>query len=179
MKKIILLLITVIIVTGCSSVDYSQNKKYPEWVLKPSYKTGIAGVGSAKITELGFDFARKEAMASAREDLAKQISLKVNSSFKSYISKVGIGDSAAMDKVVEEVYEDIVSQKLINSRIEEAWENPQGELYLLMVVENEDVIRSVSESVKKIDTSVNPELEKLKAQDAQMKLHQELENFFN
>jgi hypothetical protein len=179
MKKIIFLLITLIIVAGCSSVDYSQNKKYPDWVMRPSYESGIAGVGSAKITELGFDFARKEAMASARSDLARQVSLKVNSSFKSYTNKVGIGDNAVMDKVVEEVYEDIVSQNLINSRIEEAWENSEGDLYLMMVIENVDIIRITSEAVKNIDTSVNPELEKLKAHDAEISLHEELENFFN
>ena len=65
MKKIIFSLV-ILFLTACSSVDYSENKKYPDWVLRPSYKNGIAGVGSSKITELGFDFARKEAMANAR-----------------------------------------------------------------------------------------------------------------
>ncbi len=140
MKKLIFSLITVFFVTACSSVDYSENKKYPDWVLRPSYENGIAGVGSAKITELGFDFARKEAMANARADLARQVGLKVNSAFKSYITKVGIGANASVDKVVEEVYGDIVAQDLFNSKIKEAWENPQGEFYVLMVIDNKDII---------------------------------------
>jgi hypothetical protein len=178
MKKIIFSLV-ILFLTACSSVDYSENKKYPDWVLRPSYKNGIAGVGSSKITELGFDFARKEAMANARSDLAKQIGLKVNSTLKSYTTKAGVGDNAAVDKMVEEVYEDIVSQDLFNSRIIEAWENPQGELYVLMVIDNDDIIRSAEKAVKNINTSTNPELMKLKADEANDRLHQELENFFN
>jgi len=179
MKKLIFSIAILFLAVACSSVDYSENKKYPDWVLRPSYKKGIAGVGSSKITELGFDFARKEAMANARADLAKQIGLKVNSTLKSYTTKAGIGDNAAIDKMVEEVYEDIVSQDLFNSRIIEAWENPQGELYVLMVVDNEDIIRSAEKAVNNIDTSTNPELIKLKANEAGDRLHQELENFFN
>ena len=112
-------------------------------------------------------------------DLAKQIGLKVNSTLKSYTTKAGVGDNAAVDKMVEEVYEDIVSQDLFNSRIIEAWENPQGELYVLMVIDNDDIIRSAEKAVKNIDTSTNPELMKLKADEANDRLHQELENFFN
>ncbi len=179
MKKLIFSLVILFLAAACSSVDYSENKKYPDWVLRPSYKNGIAGVGSSKITNLGFDFARKEAMANARGDLAKQIGLKVNSTLKSYTAKAGVGDSVVVDKMVEEVYEDIVSQDLFNSRIIEAWENPQGELYVLMVIDNEDIIRSAEKAVKNIDTSTNPELIKLKADEANNRLHQELENFFN
>ena len=179
MKKLIFSIIILFLAAACSSVDYSENKKYPDWVLRPSYKNGIAGVGSSKITELGFDFARKEAMANARADLARQIGIKVNSTLKSYTAKAGVGDNAAVDKMVEEIYEDIVTQDLFNSRITEAWENPQGELYVLMVIDNEDIIRSAEKAISNIDMSANPELIKLKADDAENRLHQELKNFFN
>lgn len=179
MKKLIFLLTMLFLVAACSSVDYSENKKYPDWVLRPSYKNGIAGVGSSKITELGFDFARKEAMSNARADLARQIGLKVNSTLKSYTAKAGVGDNAAVDKMVEEIYEEIVSQDLFNSRIIEAWENPQGEFYVLIVIDNEDIIRSAEQTIKNIDMSTNPELIKIKTEDAENSLHQELKNFFN
>jgi len=177
MKKTLLSLIILIIITACSKVDYSQNEKYPEWVTSPTYENGIAGVGSAKITELGFDFARKEAMASARADLARQIGIKINSTFKSYIARSGVDENSAVDRVVEEVYNDVVSEEISGSRLEKSWESPTGEFFVLMVVDNENIIKKAAESAREAESL--EEIEKLKTPEAQDELKQELENFFN
>ncbi len=176
MKKIVLMFITLILVAACSKVDYTQTEKYPDWVTSPTYEGGIAGVGSAKITDLGFDFARKEAMANARADLARQIGIKVNSTIKSYVAKSGIDQNAAVDKVVEEVYQDVVSEDITGSRLEKTWESPEGELFVLMVVDNENIINGTVEAMEEMD---DEDLEELKSEKSQEELRQELENFFN
>ena len=177
MKKILLTLVTLVMITACSNVDYSQTKKYPEWVTSPRYENGIAGVGSAKITNLGFDFARKEAMANARADIASQIAIKVNATFKSYMAKSGIDKNSAVDKVVEEIYKDIVSEEVTGSRIERTWESPEGELFVLMVVDNSNIIKRAVNSAEKSESA--EEVEEFQDEEAQEQLRQELENFFN
>lgn len=176
MKKILLLLITLVLIGACSKVDYTETKKYPDWVTSPTYENGLAGVGSAKITELGFDFARKEAMANARADLARQVGIKINATFKSYVAKSGINENAAVDKVVEEIYKDVVSEDIIGSRLEKTWESPEGELFVLMVVDNENIIRNTVEATESLEET---DLEKLKSEDSRENLQLELENFFN
>jgi len=176
MKKIILMLITLILIGACSNVDYTQTEKYPEWVTAPTYENGIAGVGSAKINDLGFDFARKEAMANARADLARQIGIKVNATFKSYVAKSGADRNTAVDKVVEEIYKDVVSQDIVGSRLERTWESPEGELFVLMVVDNEHIINGTVEAASEVE---DEGLEELRSKEAQEQLRKELENFFN
>lgn len=176
MKKILLLLITLAFVSACSSVDYSETEKYPDWVTSPTYENGLAGVGSAKINELGFDFARKEAMANARADLARQIGIKINATFKSYVAKSGVNENAAVDKVVEEIYKDVVSEEIVGSRLDKSWESSTGELFVLMVVDNENIVKSTMEATENIETL---ELEELKSEDSKESLQLELDNFFN
>lgn len=174
MKKLLFAIITLIMITACSKVDYSQTEKYPEWVTSPRYENGLAGVGSARISSLGFDFARKEAMANARADLARQIGIKINSTFKSYVAKSGIDKNTAVDSVVEEVYKDMVSEDISGSRLERSWESPEGELFVLVVIDNENVIRRAVESAENIE-----DLQEMDNDEAKKQLRQELENFFN
>lgn len=176
MKKILLLLITLAFVSACSSVDYSETEKYPDWVTSPTYENGLAGVGSAKINELGFDFARKEAMANARADLARQIGIKINATFKSYVAKSGVNENSAVDKVVEEIYKDVVSEEIVGSRLDKSWESSTGELFVLMVVDNENIVKKTIEATENIESV---ELEELKSEDSKDSLQLELDNFFN
>lgn len=176
MKKMLSLLIILVFVGACSRVDYSETEKYPDWVTSPTYENGLAGVGSAKINELGFDFARKEAMANARADLARQIGIKINATFKSYVAKSGINENAAVDKVVEEIYKDVVSEEVVGSRLDRSWESPTGELFVLMVVDNENIIKSTVEATENVESV---ELKELKSEDSKDSLQLELENFFN
>ena len=50
----------------------------PAWVIDPTMEGGLTGLGSAKIGAAGMNFARTEAMAVARDEIARSINVKVN-----------------------------------------------------------------------------------------------------
>ena len=190
-KKSILIL-TILTATafgGCSAketkpelgtnVNYEKMKEYPRWVIQPTYDKGIAGVGSAKMTDLGFDFARKEAMASARLDLGGQIKTKVDGLFKSYTSKIGVGDSTSVDALSENIVKELVSVDLKGASLKETWISPQDELFVLMTVDNERLIETTTKAINNPNNYTDENLKlKIKAESSQAELEKELNTYF-
>lgn len=190
-KKSILIL-TILTVTafgGCtvketkpelgSNVNYEKIKEYPKWVIQPTYDKGIAGLGSAKMTDLGFDFARKEAMASARLDLGGQIRTKVDGLFKSYTSKIGVGESTNVDTLSENIIKELVSVDLKGASLKNTWISPKEELFVLMTVDNERLIESAANAINNPNNYTDENLElKIKAESSQAELEKELNTYF-
>ncbi|OQY42195.1 MAG: hypothetical protein B6227_02860 [Fusobacteriia bacterium 4572_74] len=162
-----------------SNVNYEKVKEYPKWVIQPTYDKGIAGVGSAKMTDLGFDFARKEAMATARLDLAGQIKTKVNGLFKSYTSKIGVGESTSVDTLSENITKELVNIDLKGASLRETWISPKDELYVLMTVDSERLIESTTKAINNPNNYTDENLKlKIKAESSQAELERELNTYF-
>lgn len=190
-KKSILIL-TILTATafgGCSAketkaelgtnVNYEKIKEYPKWVIQPTYDKGIAGVGSAKITDLGFDFARKEAMANARLDLGGQIRTKVDGLFKSYISKIGLGESTSVDTLSENIIKELVSVDLKGASLKETWISPENELFVLMTIDNEKLIETTTKAINNPNNYADENLKLIiKAESSQAELEKELNTYF-
>lgn len=164
LMKLSITLISLVLIVGCSSakeaqlgknVNYEKVEKYPKWVIQPQYDGGIAGIGSAKISDLGFDFARKEAMSSARVDLGAQISVKVNNLFKSYAAHSGIGENSSVDKLAENVTKEIVNIDLHGASLQDTWISQENELYVLMVVKNEQLEKMMRKAIGNKRNSYN------------------------
>lgn len=190
-KFILFSILMTIIIGGCSAnetkpelgtnVDYEKIQQYPKWVIQPTYENGIAGVGSAKMTDLGFDFARKEAMSSARVDLAAQIKTKVDNLFKSYATRTGIGESTSVDSLAENVTKELISLNLQGASLRDTWISPSDELFVLMSVDN-DKLREVAENAINNSNNYNGGGEtlkiKVKAKSSQDELQKELNDYF-
>jgi len=190
-KKSILIL-TILTATafgGCSAketkpelgtnVNYEKIKEYPKWVIQPTYDKGIAGVGSAKMTDLGFDFARKEAMANARLDLGGQIRTKVDGLFKSYTSKIGVGESTSVDSLSENVIKELVSVDLKGASLKKTWISPEDELFVLMTVDSERLVETATKAINNPNNYTNENLKlKIKAESSQAELEKELNTYF-
>jgi hypothetical protein len=162
-----------------SNVNYEKIKEYPKWVIQPTYDKGIAGVGSAKMTDLGFDFARKEAMASARLDLGGQIRTKVDGLFKSYTSRIGIGESTSVDSLSENITKELVSVDLKGASLKETWISPEDELFVLMTVDNERLIETAAKAINNPNNYTDENLRlKIKAESSQAELEKELNTYF-
>jgi len=190
-KKSILVLtiLTSIGIVGCSAketkpelgsnVNYEKVKEYPKWIIQPVYDKGIAGVGSAKITDLGFDFARKEAMANARVDLGGQIKTKVDGLFKSYTSKIGVGESTSVDALSENTIKELISVELKGASLKDTWISPENELFILMTIDNERLIESTTRSIEDLNNYTDKDLRlKIKAESSQAQLEKELNAYF-
>jgi hypothetical protein len=162
-----------------SNVNYEKIKEYPKWVIQPTYDKGIAGVGSAEMTDLGFDFARKEAMASARLDLGGQIRTKVDGLFKSYTSKIGVGESTSVDTLSENIIKELVSVDLKGASLKDTWISPKNELFVLMTVDNERLIESTTKAINDSNNYTDENLKlKIKAESSQAELEKELNTYF-
>ena len=190
-KKSILILtiLTATILGGCtakeskpelgSNVNYKKIKEYPKWVIQPTYDKGIAGVGSAKMTDLGFDFARKEAMASARLDLGGQIKTKVDGLFKSYTSKIGVGDSTSVDSLSENIAKELVDIDIKGATLKDTWISPEDELFVLMTIDNKRLIESTTKAINNPNNYTDENLRlKIKAESSQAELEKELNTYF-
>jgi len=148
-------MILALFIASCSKKEVSQKaepvkkiqnskwenefKNAPAWVLNPESIGGLAAVGSAKIGKAGIQFARVEALANARDELARQISVKVKNMVKNFTQVTGVGDEESVDKVSVQVSKQITSQALQGSRQKDMWISPSGTLYVLVIVDPESV----------------------------------------
>ena len=163
MKKNLLLLtlflVQSIVFTACSSKkELSTEKIYkcmqdgviaPKWTCNAYLKDKIAAVGIAKMNA-GNDksFQRSEALADGRDALASRISTKVSNLIKSYKATTGSGVDATYDKTSSKVSKQLAAEVLNGSQAIDSWKHPQtNELYLLVVVNNSQVKKSMKNAI--------------------------------
>ncbi len=187
MKKfyILLAMLTLILFTGCSNKEKKQDvekkvvseelSQYPDWYINPTYEDGLASVGSAKIGVGGLSFARQEAMADARAQLAQSIEVKVNTMFKSYVNTVGLGGEDGLEKVATSVSKQVASQTLKGSR-QEQLDRVGDELLILVVIPNESLREETKKAVNTTLGNDQALWQEFKAEKAQQELDFAIEN---
>ncbi len=187
MKKfyILLAILTLIFVTGCSNKEKNQEvekkvvseelSQYPDWYINPTFEDGLAAVGSAKIGAGGLSFARQEAMADARAQLAQSIEVKVNTMFKSYVNTVGLGGEDGLEKVATSVSKQVASQTLKGSR-QEQLDRVGDELLILVVIPNESLREETKRTVNTTLGNDQALWQEFKAEKAQQELDFAIEN---
>ena len=178
-----------LIFTGCGSSSSPSNptvKTYvnpelvgaPKWVMMPFVEGTIAEVGSAPVNAGNdFSFQREEAIADARDNLAKQIATKVSNMFKSYKSSTGSGSNATFDKSSEKVSKQIASETLSGTVVKDTWISSSGTFYILMAIDTQSVSKMMEESVKTSFKNDGAMYQKFLASKAQGELDRELEKY--
>lgn len=185
MKNLIavMMLLVAVALVGCKKADKADDNtptqtvsRFPDWVLNPSLEGGQAAMGSARVGSAGISFARTEALASARDELARQLSVKVNNMFKSYTSQIGAGEDQTVDKVATNVSKQVASQTLQGSKQYKTWlDEQENELYVLVGITDEVVKTETKNAVR---TSLNNEKalwQEFKSEKAQQQLDVEIE----
>lgn len=189
MKKLLVstAVLGALLFTGCANQpNQPEQEQYvdvelqgaPSWVLMPMVEGTIAEVGSAKKNPAGdVSFQRNEAMADARDNLARLISTKVSNMFKSFKASTGSGDTGTFDKSVESVSKQIASQTLNGTQVKGTWISKTGSLYVLMAVNSEAVANMMEQTIKSNSSFKNDEAlyQKFLASKAQGELEAELE----
>lgn len=187
MKKVQILLVVMLLVvaSACSNNEKKVNgpmAQYPSWVMSPKTSDGIAAVGSAKIGPAGMSFARQEAMAQARDELARQMQVKVNNMFKSYTSAVGLAGADGVDKVATNISKQIASETLVGSEQENSWISPEKELFLLVTISSESLKNGAKKAINnKVPTTANERAlwQQFKSEQGQAALDAEIEKMNN
>lgn len=141
----------------------------PAWVLDPAVEGAMCAVGSAKVGPAGMNFAMTEATGNGRDDLARQIQTNVANMLKNFTQQTGVGDSAAVDKVVSNVSKQLAKQDLSGSKGTKKWISKTGTLWILVVMQDPSkVAASIKETVKtsfKNDEALWQQFQGKKAQD--------------
>lgn len=140
---------------GCASSpstepDAGEFDDAPSWVLDggSSVEEGTAAVGSAMIGKAGMNFTRTEALSYARDELAKQLGVKVKNMVKNFTQTTGIGDDETVDKVSKQVSTQLTKETISGSRQKDMWISPSKNLYVLVYIDGQVLKDSVKNSVQ-------------------------------
>jgi hypothetical protein len=166
---------------GCTSAPVAKTSNLPAWVLMPP-EGGISAVGSAKVGPAGMGFARIEASANARDEIARTLNVKVKNMIKNFTETNGVGDDTTVDKVFTNVSKQVASVDLSGTQVKNAYmDNENQELYLLVALQPE-VVANVAETTKNaVVTSFKNDQalwQKFQAKKAGEELDKEIEKEF-
>lgn len=184
MKRIIIVIAVMVMgsvfLAGCQSAAPPKSD-LPSWVLMPP-EGGISSVGSAKIGPAGMSFAKIEAAANARDEIARTINVKVKNMIKNFTETTGVGDAQTVDKVFTNVSKQVAKVDLTGSTIKNVHlDKENNEIYVLVGLQPE-IVSNVAETMKKAAmTSYKNDRalwQKFQAKKAHEELDKEIEKEF-
>ncbi len=148
---------------GASSIEDSALEannlvNAPSWVLNGG-REGLSAIGSADITKAGLQFARNEALALARDELSRIISVKIEGLVSNAVSQ-SIGNNAYdsnVEKYGEQITRQIVSQTMVGTKQKDTWITSDGkQIYVLVELDSalsDKVQKSIMQSIAKDDNA--------------------------
>jgi hypothetical protein len=196
MKKVLFSALTataLMVFSGCgttapSTPDFNKcmmdGTEAPTWVCRPnSVEGGLVALGVAQPNNANdYQFQLDEAVAAARDSLAKRIEVKVKNMFKQFKATTGTGKDATFDKATQSVSKQIASQTLRGSKVINSWQSPTTKaLYVLVGIPAQDM-QQVKENIKnQAKTSFKNDKalwQKFLAQKADQKLDEAIDKEF-
>ena len=192
MKKTLLLLgsAALIAFTGCTNKQQTKPQtpscqidgtKAPKWVCMPEdVEGGIVAVGSAPKNAAGdIQFQREEAMAAARDALARRLSVKVKNMFKQFKATTGAGNNQTFEKATQSVSKQLSSKILRNSKQLNMWISPKGTMYVLVGIPNQEELKEEVKNAVKTSLKNDQALyQKFLSKKAQEELDKAIEKEF-
>ena len=185
MKRVLmmamLVLCSALVMTGCGEKKVENTNDLPAWVLVPP-EGGICAVGSAKVGGAGMGFARTEAAANARDELARILNVRVKNMFKNFTETTGVGDDETVDKVTTNVSKQLAKVDLSGSTIKKAhFDKANKDLYVLVAVQPE-VVKQVADTMRQaaVNSFKNEKAlwQKFQAKKGQEELENQIEKEF-
>lgn len=150
----------------------------PKWVLMPEMEGGLSAVGSAKMSKAGIQFTRTSALANARDELARQMSVKVKNLVKNFTQSTGIGDDETVEKVTSTVSKQVAKQVLSGSKQKDMWISPSNELFVLVILDPAAAAEAVKQSVETSYKNEKALWQQFQAKKAHDELESEVEKEF-
>ena len=153
-----------LLTSGCSQTVAKPNAlegtcvvesvEAPDWVCGTYHEEGqYLATGSARMSQLGFDFSRKEALANARVELANKISTTVKSKVETYARSIGV-KSDWPEKVVTQISRQVSEVGLKNVQQYSYWQNEKTKtIYVLLRISPENVEDLASQAVEMLQPS--------------------------
>ena len=166
----------VVFLVGCSSSNHSINHNVisdelhgaPEWVLegRDNNDKTISAIGSVTGTN-NVSLARSTALARARTELSRQLSLSIKAMLKDYQATVtgggAFGKAADDEQYIEEVSKQMTELNLSGSRQEDTWISGTGAYYVMVSLDIgsfKDTVHRMSDLSEEIRRAVANRAEK-------------------
>jgi hypothetical protein len=190
LKRVFTLLLILaacsLFITGCSKkvkkIDNEaleeEFKHAPAWVLNGYEEGSISAVGSAVIGKSGMQFAKTEALAQGRSELARQTSIKVKTLVNNFVQQTGLGDDQLVDRFSKQMTRQITNETLSGSRQKDMWISPSSELYILVVMDPAAVKESVKRQLTTSYKNDEARWQEFKAKNGEAELDREIEKTF-
>jgi hypothetical protein len=191
MKRTLLILTVVflalmLVIAGCGrKVKKIDNERFeeeyehaPDWVLAEYDEVTFSAVGSARIGKGGIQFARTEALANARSELARQVSVKVKGLVNTFAQQTGIGDDQSLDAFSKQVSKLVTNESLSGSKEKDMWISPSEDIYVLAILEPAAVKESVRRQVISGYQQDSARWQEFKANNGNEELDAEIEKAF-
>lgn len=143
-----------ILLVGCgngisdAALEATGLKGAPNWVIQGGDGLYTA-VGDAPIVKNNVNFARAEALASARVEVAKQIQVRVNS----YLQKTTQRRDESLTEDVKNGINEAAQQDLVDSKPSAFWISDDGKRVYVLVRLSEEAVGEIRKKLKeqKID----------------------------
>ena len=150
----------------------------PDWVIAEYAEETFSAVGSAHIGKGGIQFARTEALANARSELARQVSVKVRGLVNTFAQQTGIGDDQTLDAFSRQVSKQVTDETLAGSRERDLWILPSEDNYVLAVLKAAEVKASVRRQMITGYRQDSARWQEFQAADGNAELDREIEKAF-
>jgi hypothetical protein len=131
----------------------TKTKGAPLWIDNPTTVPGIIGVGAEPPNVMGdIMMQRKAALAAARSEIAKQLSIQVQGAFSGLdqqfktAGKEGkkVISTEAMERMREDVSREVVDVALVGATPREFWTDPEtNQLWVLVVLDKDASDRAI------------------------------------
>ncbi|MCP4722175.1 MAG: hypothetical protein GY860_22175, partial [Desulfobacteraceae bacterium] len=118
------------------------------------------------------------ALAQGRNELARQLSVKVESLVNNFVLQTGLDDDQLVDRLGKQVSRQVTNETLNGSRQKDVWISPSSELYILVFMETNGIKQSIRNQVISSYKKEDARWQIFQAQNAEEKLDRELEKAF-
>lgn len=127
----------------------NTNSPAPGWVCdEPVPGIEVSAVGVAGATQAGPSYQKDIAALDARGRLAEQMQVQVQKMVKQYVGTTGKGDAETVDAVGNTTARSVTKQSLVGSKIYKSRTGPNGEMYVLLGLDANNVAKITEQAVK-------------------------------
>jgi len=133
-------------ITECT-IDQADAPKWACGIVN-GYDDMLTATGTAKMSQAGAGFSRKNAMADGRSNLSQQIETEVKDKIERFARSTGIGASETVDTATTQVSKQVAHVTLNGSKQLAYWQHPKNnDIYVLMGVSKDSVNNATDKAV--------------------------------
>ena len=166
------ILLGLFLVVSCSTSDTSvDTKDMPEWFMNvPIAEDAFYATGMYQSKNLSM--AITAATAQARDEIARQVSVKVSNAVKSYAQEAGVDGDTQVINFIETVSKQIADTTLKGSKVVEKYYAKDGTVYVMVMYETSALQETAMSEFQRNESAAFAEF---KAAEAMKWLDKELE----